>query len=185
MQEVWKEGIMLVHCNVPGSDTTLCYELQSNVYTTNNKANINCTKCLEKLTKEVKMIECEFCKTPLPEGHPALIAQAIDKNISWSSLESDDNRFGKPVGASLFITELNKQVTIVAKKFKPTMDEVESGYYEEGEYPQGTIYKAYIVLQCEDKFFKKVGTADSYGDVTWDEPLRVAEAVTKTVVEYR
>lgn len=58
--------------------------------------------------------------------------------------------------------------------------------YYDGEYAQGSEFEAWIVLQIVEAdgtelFFRKLGTANSYGQVSWDKPLQQVKATEKTV----
>ncbi len=115
------------------------------------------------------MAECRFCKTQLPNDHSAVIAQRIEASMNWSRFESTNLTWGIPDNKVMSIGN-DETVKLVARKLKPDADEIESGYYGESEYPQGTEFTVFVVLEYGDteRYFKKTGTADSYGDINWD-----------------
>lgn len=53
-----------------------------------------------------------------------------------------------------------------------------------GEYEQDSTEEIYVILKIAGKFYKKLGTADSYGRATWDGKFREVVPVTKTVQVY-
>jgi hypothetical protein len=113
------------------------------------------------------MAQCNYCNTTLPADHSAVIAQLLEANLDWEKFESDDPRWGYVDDAVIDILGLGN-VALVARKLKPETSEMEDGYYSSGEYPQGTTFKTFVVLEYAGRYFKKSGTADSYGDVNWD-----------------
>jgi hypothetical protein len=122
----------------------------------------------------IMTVNCKLCGTELAEDHPAVIAQKIEDTVNWATFESDDKRYGKPAGTSFAVAGVGT-VTVEDKKLKPTLDDIRDssgyGYMEEGSYPQGTQFQVYVILRYGDTFFKKTGTADSYGEIAWDSIL--------------
>lgn len=65
-----------------------------------------------------------------------------------------------------------------------------SDYDSYGEYDQGSSETVWIVFRLEpphgaaERFFRKEGTADSYGEVSWDRTFREVKATEKTVTVY-
>lgn len=58
--------------------------------------------------------------------------------------------------------------------------------YGDGEYMQGSEFDAWLVLKVvnpdgTELFFRKEGTANSYGNVSWHKPLRQVKIVEKVV----
>lgn len=58
--------------------------------------------------------------------------------------------------------------------------------YGDGEYRQGSEFDAWVILKVTESdgtelYFRKGGTANSYGNVSWDNPLREVRIVEKTV----
>lgn len=114
------------------------------------------------------MAECKFCKTQLDSEHFAVVAQTIEDAMNWTKFESDHPSWGIKDNAVISLGD-GKTVTLVARKLKPLADEMEDGYFTSGsEYPQGTEFEVFVVLQYGDRYFKKSGTADSYGEINWD-----------------
>ena len=57
------------------------------------------------------------------------------------------------------------------------------------EYPQGTEFECWVVLKVTEAdgtvlFFRKSGTANSYGHVSWDGLLQEVKAVKKEVTVF-
>lgn len=57
------------------------------------------------------------------------------------------------------------------------------------EYPQGTEFDAWVILKVTEAdgtvlFFRKSGTANSYGNVSWDGLLQEVKAVKKEVTVF-
>jgi hypothetical protein len=137
----------------------------------------------------IMSVACKYCKTELPPDHPAVIAQIIEDSVgNWVKFESDDDRWGYPVNATIPIAGLARDPKVVAKKLKPEITEIEQGYFEDSSYPQGTTFEVYVVLQYgekfEEMFFKKTGTADSYGEIVWDGVLTETKPKVVTVTSW-
>lgn len=132
-------------------------------------------------------VECKYCGSILPDSHPAVIAQLIEDSVKdWSKFESDHERFGYPVGSVVNVPGINGQVFVESKKIRPTLEDISEGYghYGESEYPQGTEYSTYIIFRHGDSFFKKTGSGDSYGEITWSGPVRVTKPKEITVTSW-
>lgn len=61
----------------------------------------------------------------------------------------------------------------------------DNGY---GEWPMGSTDEVWMILILENtdglSYFKKLGTADSYGEVYWDGKFRMVTPQAKTVTVY-
>lgn len=57
-------------------------------------------------------------------------------------------------------------------------------YDSYGEYPMGYEGEAYLVFEYDNRFYKKLGTVDSYGEIVWDGKFREVQPTQKVVVEY-
>lgn len=126
------------------------------------------------------MAECKYCNTQLDAEHSAVISQLIEESMTWSRFESTNSSWGMQDKAVISIGN-GKTVTLAARKLKPMPDEMEDGYYAgESEYPQGTEYEVFVILQYGERYFKKTGKADSYGEINWDSG-RVAEVKPRIV----
>jgi|SRR3954467_12952855 len=113
------------------------------------------------------MATCKYCNSEISDESSAAVIQAIETRIpDWSKFESEDSRWGYPDN-SIFDINLINPVTLVARKLKPHFDEMEGSYFGEGEYGQGTTFETFVILSYGDRFFKKTGTADSYGEINW------------------
>lgn len=144
-----------------------------------------------RYTVEKEMNECPLCKTELPNDHPALNLVALETYVKskggWEVFESNHVNYGYPEGKSFSIapktgTFGNKilEGKIVAKKIKYDSGDIERDYYD-GDLPQGTTFETYIVVEIEGAFYKKTGTGDSYGEVSWDGDLKIVTPTEKVI----
>jgi hypothetical protein len=135
------------------------------------------------------MPACPTCNTELTNDHPALVLEAlltwIDTNGGWDLFDSEDYS----VGDDLRMPDTNEnKVTVEIVALKTTYDSGDvdvDAYYGESALPQGSEFDTYVVFKIGELFFKKTGTGDSYGRVSWDGDLRQVEATTKTVWEFK
>lgn len=131
-------------------------------------------------------VNCEMCGTELEAGSSGAVAVLLEKNIdNWVKFESDDVRWGQPVGSSFAVPGIGT-VIVESKKIKPTMEDLADnfGYMEEDSYPQGTEFQVYVILRVGDSFYKKTGSADSYGDITWQGVVKPTKAKQVTVTAW-
>ena len=132
----------------------------------------------------IMTVNCKLCGTELEETHPAVIAQKIEDAVNWGAFESDEARYGRPVGYAFNVSGVGN-VVVEAKKLKPAMEDMQDGYYAgESEYPQGTEYQAFVILRYGDTFFKKTGNADSYGEIVWSGILTPTKPKQITVTAW-
>lgn len=126
--------------------------------------------------------QCPYCHSEIADSNPVLSLEAIkayvEKSGGWDLFESA--RY--TVGTVLAIGEFSAR--IVALKTSYDSGEIERDGYYDNELPQGTTFEVYVVLSYRDGFFKKTGTGDSYGEITWDGELRPVTVKTKTVEVY-
>lgn len=126
---------------------------------------------------ESTIVICQACGSTMEANSPGAIALKIsEKFTSWSKAESDDEQYGLAVGQQISLPDLPGLLRVEAKKIKPTLEDLADGSYYGGdsEYPQGTEFEVYIILSYVDQairadkmYFKKTGTADSYGEIVW------------------
>lgn len=133
---------------------------------------------------EAPMSECPLCKSALPSDHPALTLAALDKAVKemggWDNFEGDDARWGKPVGSTFRVGARTAKVE--AKKVSYNAgDLAEYASYYGSELPQGTTFETFVVIEIDGSYFKKTGTADSYGTISWDGDLKIVVPTEKTV----
>lgn len=125
--------------------------------------------------------KCPTCLTELSDDDPAFDMEAIESYIEgcggWSAFETEGfipKEF--PLGNS-------KVATVVEKKVHYDSGDVDvEGYFGESALPQGSIFTTYVVFKVGDVFFKKTGTGDSYGNVTWNG--KFSRATVKVVERY-
>lgn len=97
------------------------------------------------------------------------VGKAVRERGGWGSVE--DMAIGRTFKADDYT------VTVVAKTLDPGYPA--NGY--DGAYEQGSQFETFIVVEVEGQFFKKTGTGDSYGDVSWDGDLLPATMKEKIV----
>lgn len=126
------------------------------------------------------MNKCPYCNSEVDESNSVFILPALLKYIKkygWGMFESDHSY---PVGKQF--TFDGYSATIAAKKISYDSGEVDvSDYNGDSALPQGSTYNAYIVFKVGNNYFKKTGTGDSYGDVSWDGDLIPVQVKTKTI----
>jgi hypothetical protein len=127
-------------------------------------------------------IKCPYCNSEIEDSNPVLALEAIKTYVEqkggWSIFESA--RYD--VGTELPMGEVTGR--IVASKTSYDPGEIDRSSYYDSELPQGTTFEVYVVLSYRDGFFKKTGTGDSYGEITWDGELRPVTLKTKVVEVY-
>jgi len=120
-------------------------------------------------------MQCPTCNTVLDDNHPAAALIAIQEWVAskggWDLFEGSRN--------NVFTTGTYAVQVVDKKVTYETGDIDRDGLY--GELPQGSNFKAYIIFQVGDNFFKKEGTGDSYGEVSWDGEFRSVVAKEKVV----
>jgi hypothetical protein len=110
----------------------------------------------------------------MPDTYELLVSvgKAVRSLGGWSTIES------YPIGKTFLAGDYTAKV--VAKVTDPGYPA--NGY--DGAYEQGSEFETYIVLEAEGQFFKKTGTGDSYGEVSWDGDLLPATVKEKVVKVY-
>jgi hypothetical protein len=114
-----------------------------------------------------------MCDSTIENDNPALkqaaLEQFADKITSWNVLAN------RPVGYTFKADPF--MCNIEATKLDPGYPA--NGY--DGAYEQGSEFEAFVVISVEGTYFKKTGIGDSYGDVTWDGPLKKVSVKEKIV----
>lgn len=110
-------------------------------------------------------MNCDYCGHTVEKDGAYAIAAAA-KTTSHYCWEADT------------ITTKFGQLTLVEKSDNPMN---QNSY---GELPQGTTFEAYKIYKLGSRYFKKTGSGDSYGEVTWDGPFAEVKAVPQSVVTY-
>lgn len=134
--------------------------------------------------------KCPYCQSEVPEHNSVFKMQAIKdwmetKNLDWSIFENDKPAYGNledyywPVGKEFTIGDYS--ASVVAKKVTYDSGEIDRDGYYDGELPQGSTFNCFVVLNVDGDYFKKTGTGDSYGEVSWDGELRPVTKTVKTV----
>jgi len=116
---------------------------------------------------------CPLCNSEIPSDHPAFLLTELSawvtKQGGWSIFESDNTRYGYPVGRAFDMG--GRKATVVARKTSYDSGDIDAAGFYDGELPQGTTFSVYVVIKVGDSFFKKTGTGDSYGEISWDGDL--------------
>lgn len=134
--------------------------------------------------EEVMMKNCPTCNTPLPENHSAFDLNAI---LDFVNKEGGWHRFEEGAYKQLktFTLANGKKANVVASKTSYDKGDIDGqGFYGESELPQGSTFKTFVVIQVGEAYFKKTGTGDSYGEVSWDGDLVPVKAREKTVLVF-
>jgi len=132
---------------------------------------------------EPPVYNCPTCNTELDTSHPAYnLAKLMEYvgNNHWSMFDGCSEGTGVNVpGATL-------PINIASIKSTYNTGDVDvNGYYGESALPQGSTFDAYIVFQIGDQYYRKTGTGDSYGEVSWDGDLRAVTMTEKIVREFK
>lgn len=175
--------MVLVHLNTSGS-ITACYMPKYAVHRTNLLANVTCPQCIAteeySRKKSAHMKACPACDTPLPEGHPAFLMTYLQDWVQeqggWHIFES--SKYVK--GATFTVNGRTAKIADIKDTYDSGDIDVE-GYYGESALPQGSTFNGYIVIKIGDSYFKKTGTGDSYGEMSWDGDLKRVAPTVKTI----
>lgn len=123
------------------------------------------------------MIECTLCKSTLDPDSEGGIAISLLNFIDGSYRHTWDS-FTEGQHFSLN----NGLVAEVVKVRDGWNDGLES---ETSSYShQGDTFEAFVVFKVGDFFYKKSGTGDSYGDVSWDGDFGPVKLQVRTVQVY-
>ena len=122
------------------------------------------------------MITCVTCGTNLEPGSAGAIAVKIqehaDANYGWNYFDEGDT----------FTIEGQKAEVVKVRKSWNDGEEEDDVDYAYAR--QGLTFDAFIVVKVGDLFFKKSGTGDSYGGVSWDGDFGQVQMKSKQVTVY-
>jgi hypothetical protein len=114
-----------------------------------------------------------MCDSEIADDNPALkqaaLVLAVESQGGWSRFE------GRNVGYKFKAGDFS--CTVEAKQIDPGY--APNGY--DGAYSQGETFETYVVISVGDTFFKKTGTGDSYGEVSWDGEVKQTKMTEKVV----
>lgn len=129
--------------------------------------------------------KCPYCLSEVVDENQVFLLNKLNNWVSanggWVIFESDSVTYGYPVGKT-FTIGVN-YASVVAKKIEYSTGDIEKGYYA-GDLPQGTEFEVFIVIKVADSYFRKTGTGDSYGEISWDGTLLPVVPKTKTIEVY-
>lgn len=113
---------------------------------------------------------CDGCGQALPPG--TITAGEIETavraaSLSWTTLQ----------GKTLTLRGAKLPVEVVALS-------VPEGRIFDYEGPQGVEYELSVVFSLNGQFYRKTGTADSYGTQAWDGLLKLVRPTTKTITVF-
>lgn len=121
------------------------------------------------------MITCITCGTDLEPGSVGAIAvkvkQYADSNYGWGYFDEGD---------TFTIDGQKAEVVKVRKAWNDGGDDSEDYSYAR----QGQTFDAFVVVKVGDLFFRKSGTGDSYGEVSWDGDFGPVQMKSKQVTVY-
>lgn len=125
------------------------------------------------------MNECLKCK------YEGLV---IDLHLDWDTVYDGIYAYNRNGSCYTNFEATLSNGSRVSTVDKHNTDSWGSGGYE-GEYPQGSEFDAWVVIKVESPsdgilFFKKNGTANSYGTVTWGGRFQQVKAVEKIVTVF-
>jgi hypothetical protein len=120
------------------------------------------------------MIECTLCKSRLEEGSLGALAielqEYVNSKYGWGNFDEGET------------FNLRGQLCEVVKVRKSWND---SGSGDDYSYlHQGDTFDAFVVIRIGEFFYKKIGTGDSYGEVSWDGDFGPVEMKAKQVTIY-
>jgi hypothetical protein len=114
-----------------------------------------------------------MCDSEIADDNRAMKQAALEATVSklggWGYLESRTAGYTFNVGSWLANVEAVKDTPGY-----PTND-------YDGAYNQGETFEAFIIVAIDGTYFKKTGTGDSYGEISWDGLLKVVVPTTKMV----
>jgi hypothetical protein len=132
---------------------------------------------------ELPVYNCPTCNTELDTSHPAYnLTKLIDYvgNNHWGMFEDYS------VGDAVTVPGATVPIRIAAIKGSYDTGDVDvEGYYGESALPQGSTFNTYIVFQIGNQYYRKTGTGDSYGEVSWDGDIRGVTATEKVIKEFK
>lgn len=124
-------------------------------------------------------MECVKCKYEL---------LFFDAHVDWDTAYDGLYEYNRGYGGVYvtFTKDLSNGAVVetVDKHDKTAWGPGYSGEYD--EYPQGSEFDAWVVLKVTEAdgtemFFRKGGTANSYGTVAWDKPIQHVRVTEKIV----
>ncbi len=131
--------------------------------------------------------ECPYCRSEVltdnPVFHLTRLRKWVEKNGGWGIFEYPPGATyhnAYPKGKQFTIEGWTAEV--VDSKIKYDSGDI-SDYYD-GDLPQGTTFEVFVVVKVGEGFFKKTGTGDSYGAISWDGDLLPVVPKVKTVEVY-
>lgn len=109
--------------------------------------------------------KCPTCDAPVAPDDALNLGATLEEARDWYSWPAAPSKFtlwfrGSPIEVNLI------DRNVIA--------------YEE----QGNETEVWLLFRIEDKFYKKYGTGDSYGDVDWDGPFKEVYKSEKVVTVY-
>jgi hypothetical protein len=117
-------------------------------------------------------IVCTVCESELEPGSVGALAVQLFDAVSdrWYSFnEGDKVPFAGGVA----------EVVKVRDGWSDSDGDIDYSYTR-----QGQTFEAYVVFKVGEYFFRKEGTGDSYGEVSWDGNYGPVQMKSKTVTVY-
>jgi hypothetical protein len=175
----------LVHYNA--ITKTSCSLSKNYVNVSNKVDDVNCVECIKVIAKNLErkqsMQACPTCDTLLPETHPAFLMTDLLRWVKdqggWDVFEAA--KYTK--GATFTVNGYTAEIADIKDTYDSGDIDVE-GYYGESALPQGSTFDGYIVIKIGNTYFKKTGTGDSYGEMSWDGDLKRVTPKVKTIEVY-
>jgi len=115
------------------------------------------------------MTACPLCATDLPDDHPAITADKLDRVIDWPSMVGD------------WTYKIGQAKTVDGLTFKVVKKELDTGFDSYGTRQEGVVF---VVLEVDGKYFRKDGIGDSYADIEWNGHFRQVQPSPRTETVY-
>lgn len=125
-------------------------------------------------------INCPLCKTVLEDGSEGDIAVRLQRSIEDTG--GWDRYPAFKLGMHYMIDgKYDAEIVAIKDSWDDGLDSDTSAYSH-----QGDVFEAFIIFKVDDFFYRKTGSGDSYGEVSWDGtfgPVRVQKKIVE-VYEY-
>lgn len=118
-------------------------------------------------------VPCPMCENPIPSDHAAAlytpVKEKVEKLGGWQIFESD-------YAVGDFFT-LDDGIVVLVHDAKPTYNsgDITPDGYGESPLSQGDTFATFVILNVAGSYFRKTGSGDSYGDVTWDGDFTIVK----------
>ena len=117
-------------------------------------------------------MKCTLCASEISPGSVGEISLLLKRHL--------DSRYeAERVGYKFNFNGYTAEIVKVKDSWDDGLESETSSYAHQGE-----TFEAYIIYKVNDFFFKKAGTGDSYGEVSWDGGFGPVEAKPRVITVY-